>query len=360
MAGNYTPGPSQVYFTVADHARQAFKNNIPSLSHRSKAFEKIVAFTNEQLRELLKLPADYAIFFTSSATEIWERCAENLVSKKAIHYVNGSFSTRFAEISEQVKKNVVRVQTEEGMGFSLPPIVDTETDFVAVTHNETSTGVSWDLAEMHQIKNYFPNAIIAVDAVSSLPYPAFDYNKIDSAFFSVQKAFGLPPGLGVWLVNQACLQKAETLQKNGNMIGTYHSIPSLYSFYKKNQTPETPNTLGIYLLGKVAEDFNRRGIHILRKETEYKAALLYNALENHTLLHPFVKENKHRSKTVIVANTEAHTQALTNFLVERGIQPGDGYGKNKATQLRFANFPAHSKEQVEFLVDTLAEFAEKK
>jgi phosphoserine aminotransferase len=357
MAGNYTPGPSQLYFTVADHARHAFKNNIPSLSHRSKEFEKIVAFTNEQLRELLNLPADYAIFFTSSATEIWERCAENLIERSALLYVNGSFSTRFAEISEQVKKNVVRVQTEEGMGFSLPGTIDTETDFVAVTHNETSTGVSWDLAEMHQIKKYYPNALVAVDAVSSLPYPAFDYNTIDTVFFSVQKAFGLPPGLGVWLANKACLHKAETLQKSGNIIGTYHSLPSLYSFYKKNQTPETPNTLGIYLLGKVAEDFNRRGVHILRKETEYKAALLYNALESHALLQPFVKENKHRSKTVIVATTGEHTQAISNFLMARGIQPGDGYGKNKATQLRFANFPAHSKEQVEFLVDTLAKFA---
>jgi phosphoserine aminotransferase len=39
------------------------------------------------------------------------------------------------------------------------------------------------------------------------------------------------------------------------------------------------------------------------------------------------------------------------------MQPGDGYGVNKKTQLRFANFPTHSKEQFELLVDTLTEFS---
>ena len=52
--------------------------------------------------------------------------------------------------------------------------------------------------------------LLAVDAVSSLPYPDFDYTKLDSVFFSVQKGFGLPSGLGVWMANDKCLAKAET------------------------------------------------------------------------------------------------------------------------------------------------------
>ena len=35
------------------------------------------------------------------------------------------------------------------------------------------------------------------------------------------------------------------------------------------------------------------------------------------------------------------------------MQPGDGYGASKKSQLRFANFPTHSKEHFELLVDTL-------
>ena len=37
---------------------------------------------------------------------------------------------------------------------------------------------------------------------------------------------------------------------------------------KDNQTPETPNVWNIYLLSKVVEDFNKKGVDTIRKETE--------------------------------------------------------------------------------------------
>ena len=61
--------------------------------------------------------------------------------------------------------------------------------------------------------------LLAVDAVSSLPYPDFDYTILDSVFFSVQKGFGLPAGLGVWMVNDRCIAKAEQLLSRGISIG---------------------------------------------------------------------------------------------------------------------------------------------
>ena len=139
-------------------------------------------------------------------------------------------------------------------------------------------------------------------------------------------------------------------------IGSYHNIPSLKAHALKNQTPETPNVLGIFLLNKVIQDFLRRGIETIRRETEYKAVILYQALEQHPRLAPFVKEERFRSKTVIVADCSESTQALSKHLRSKGLFPGDGYGPFKKTQLRFANFPAHSKEQYELLVDTLNGF----
>src|SRR5687768_16850182 len=96
---NFTPGPSQLYFTVADHARQAFKDGIPSISHRRKLFEQISSEATAGVRDLLNIPSDFHIFFTSSATEIWERAIQNLVEEKSFHLVNGSFSKRFYEIA---------------------------------------------------------------------------------------------------------------------------------------------------------------------------------------------------------------------------------------------------------------------
>ena len=37
----FTPGPSQLYFTVYDHVKKAFSDQIPSISHRSVQFQKI-------------------------------------------------------------------------------------------------------------------------------------------------------------------------------------------------------------------------------------------------------------------------------------------------------------------------------
>ena len=350
---NFTPGPSQLYFTVKDHIRNAFSEGVPSLSHRSKKFESYYIDTVQGLRELLRLPSDYHVYFTGSATEIWERLIQNLVEENSFHLVNGSFSKRFFEIGIQLNKKSIKVEVNNGSGFDASLSFPDETELIAVTHNETSTGVSLPLDYIYDLKTKNPNALVAVDAVSSLPYPDFDYTKLDSVFFSVQKGFGLPSGLGVWMVNDKCLAKAESLLSKGISIGSYHNLPSLHSFAIKNQTPETPNVLGIYVLSKVINDMVRRGISNIRKETDYKAALLYHAMEKHQDVKAFVEDKSFQSKTVIVANCGDHTERLTKVLLEKGMQPGDGYGPAKKTQLRFANFPTHSKEQFELLVDSL-------
>jgi len=352
---NFTPGPSQLYFTVPDHVRNAFKEGIPSISHRSSQFEHISRETTDGLRELLTIPADFHIFFTGSATEIWERIFQNLVEETSFHLVNGSFSKRFHEIGIQLNKNPKKIEVAAGQGFekfSVPP----DTELIAVTHNETSTGVSLPVEWVHHLKKDNPQALLAVDAVSSLPYPEFDFNLVDSLFFSVQKGFGLPAGLGVWVVNEKCVSKAETLSSKKISTGSYHNIATLLAHAKKHQTPETPNVLCIYLLSKIIEDFLRRGIDSIRKETEYKAAILYHALENNPWISPSVKEKRFQSKTVIVADCQEHTEKLSAFLSAKGLHAGAGYGASKKTQLRFANFPAHSKEQFELLVDSLHEF----
>jgi phosphoserine aminotransferase len=332
---------------------RAFRDGIPSLSHRTKEFEGIFIDASSGLRELLGIPDNFQIVYTSSATEIWERSIQNLVEESSLHFVNGAFSRRYHEIALQLKKNSTIVNVSEGHGFgSLTH--DGDYEVIAITHNETSTGVATPLSFVNKFRESHPHALVVVDAVSSLPYPAFDFSKIDSLFFSVQKGFGLPAGLGVWIVNDRCIAKADNLLSRGINIGTYHSLPSLISFSKKNQTPETPNVLAIYLLSKVIRDFLYRGVTTIRRETEYKAALLYNWLDASPLARPFVEAKHDRSQTVIVAECGDELNHIVNKLTPHRLYPGDGYGTAKKTQLRFANFPAHSKEQYELLVDTLS------
>ena len=353
MTANFAPGPSQLYFTVPDHARVAFRDGITSLGHRTKEFEKIFQGTTEGLKELLSIPSGFHIFFASSATEIWERSIQNLVEEKSFHFVNGAFSNRYYEIGKLLGKKSTKAEVSFGHGFDSKVEVPADVEMIGLTHNETSTGVSITTDFINHFRATNPNSLVVVDAVSSLPYPTFDYSKIDSLFFSVQKGFGLPAGLGVWIVNDRCIAKAEALIAKGKGVGTYHSLPFYLQNAVKHQTPETPNVLGIYLLSKVVEDFLRKGINSIRKETEYKAAILYQALDNHSILSPFVKEKQFQSKTVIVAHCGDRTERVNEYLKSHGLHAGDGYGVLKKMQLRFANFPAHSKEQFELLVDSI-------
>ncbi len=352
---NFTPGPSELYFTVFDHMKRAFRDGVPSLTHRSKSFEAIFTEVNEGLRELLGIPAGFQLAFTSSATEVWERSIQNLAGHTSLHLVNGAFSKKYFEASKQLGIKATAIEVPAGNGFQAVTIPPGQ-ELIALTHNETSTGVSLTLPFMKSIRVQNAESLIIVDAVSSLPYPDFDYSAIDSVFFSVQKGFGLPAGLGVWMYNERCLAKAETLLAQGKSIGTYHSLPTLNAFAKKNQTPETPNVLSIYLLGKVITDFLRRGITTIRRETDYKAAVLYQILDQRKDISAFVKDPENRSKTVITVSCPDRIQELTTYLTSKGFHPGEGYGALKSTQLRFANFPAHSKEQYEALADALEQF----
>nr|MDQ3392716.1 aminotransferase class V-fold PLP-dependent enzyme [Bacteroidota bacterium] len=261
---------------------------------------------------------------------------------------------RFHETALELGKNAEKHEAEEASCVKVDGIeISGNSELIAFTQNETSTGAAQPVEDIYKTKERYPGKLIAVDVVSTLPYINLDYSKIDTAFFSVQKGFGLPAGLGVWLVNEKCIEKASNLLKDGRNIGTYHSLTSLLSKGVKNQTPETPNVLGIYLLAKICEDMLDKGIAQVRRETDYKAAVLYNAISNNSLLSPFVKEESYRSKTVIVVETTIPSQKIIKKLEEKGIIIGSGYGPYKEKHLRIANFPTHSKEKTEQLADML-------
>jgi len=353
----FTPGPSELYPTVPQHLQAAIANKIGSISHRSQQFKDIYAHAENGLRQLLQLPTNYEILFLSSANEIWERAIQNNVAHESFHLVNGSFSKRFYQIAQELGKKATKFEVPFGESFVPEEIVIPETaELVALVQNETSSGACLPVPEINKFRaKTNPDALIFVDAVSSMPHPAFDYNLVDSVYFSVQKGFGLPAGLGVWLLNERCIAKAEALQAQGLSIGSYHSIPSLLSKAKTHQNPETPNVLNIYLLGHIAEEMNKKGVAEIRKETEAKAKLIYDYLAKSRNFEMAVLQPEHCSVTTIVANTQLPASEVIKKLAPFDMVVGSGYGNNKETQIRIANFPTHSVNQVQALVYKLQE-----
>lgn len=350
----FTPGPSALYFTVEDHLRSALRQQIPSISHRSKQFSILYEETEENLRTLARFGADFHVFFTSSATEIWERMLQSTVLDKSLHLVNGAFSQRFYEVATQLGKSPHLQQAALGK-VVVPEEIDEHLvpELVAVTHNETSTGAQQPLEDLLKLRSEYPQALLTVDAVSSFPQVDLPFDTIDSAYFSVQKCFGLPAGLGVWILNKRTIDRALELAPQTHTA--YHGIVSFWEKYQKFQTPATPNVLAIYLLNKVITDMLNKGLDRIRMEGRYKAALLYQVMEAQNGIAPFIENPAWRSETVMVGNSGPATTHIIDKLSQKGLVVGTGYGNFKQQHLRIANFPTHSKEQVELLVDSLNE-----
>ena len=352
----FTPGPSGIYFTVEHHLKHAVKQGITSISHRSKAFEEIFKEAEVSLKALLELPDNYQMVFTSSATGIWEKMTDGLISNKSLHIVNGAFSKKFYSVVKNLNKEADIIESAWGELPGFTPVSEEKYDLVGITHNETSTGVRTPLDMLYLLKEQYPEAILAVDAVSSLPVVDLDYDKVDTVYASVQKAFGLPAGLGVWLINNNTEAVARKLHDRGNLRQSPHNIISLLDQARKYQTPSTPNILGIYLFSQVVKDMIDRGIQQIRNDIIYKSAIMYNMLDQHNVLTPFVKEKSLRSDTIIVVDSGERTNELLTYLSNYKLEVGNGYGKMMGKQIRIANFPTHSKEQFEMLVDLIEKF----
>lgn len=353
----FTPGPSALYFTVNEHLKTAMKDQVMEINHRSKPAETYFQTAVENLKSLMNIPADYEIFFLSSATEIWERQLQNFVSKKSSHYCYGAFSNRFYDFAKSWQFDAQKIASDFGdLPDINPKLIEEDSELITLALNETSTGVSFPHEGIEALRKAHPDKLIAVDGVSALPVIDLDFSLIDSAYFSVQKCFGLPAGLGVWIVSPKAIEKAQAKLQSGNSIGSYMSLPNLLKNGKKFQTTYTANVLNIYLLAKVTADMLEKGLDVIKRESNYKLSLLYHTIEQHPKLTPFVKRKELRSKTVAVANTEVDSKQIIDFLGEKGMVIGNGYGSFKGKQIRIASFPTHSKEQIEYLVDQLNTF----
>jgi len=353
----FTPGPTELYPVVHEAIAQALRDNVCSINHRSNEFIEIYKSTDNALRKLMDIPEENLILFLSSATECMDRLVQSCVINHSHHFVNGAFAERFFKTAIELGKNSTATVVEHGKGFDFSNIPDmSNSEMICFTQNETSTGVATELSRIYEIKDKYPEAIVVTDIVTSAPFISPDYRKVDAAFFSVQKGFGMPAGLGVLIVNRKCIERAAELKQNGYNIGSYHNLISLAEYAEKYQNTETPNVLAIYLLGKVCEYLNDYGKEKMREETITKANMLYSMLDSSSTMRPLVKDKNIRSQTIVIAQTGGRQSEIKQKLLDSGYVVGSGYGKYKDSEIRIANFPMHRIKDVRNISEILSSF----
>lgn len=210
----FTVGPVACYPEVLETM------GMQMMSHRSKEYQKIHYDTVELLQKFIETE-DPIFLFSSTGTGFMEAAVRNCVNKKMLVCVNGSFGERFAEVGLSNGREVVQIITELGEPVQ-PEMIETaieaepDIEAVAITHNETSTGLLNDLPKLTDVcKRY--EKLVFVDAVSSMGGTEIKVDEwgIDICFSSSQKCFGVPPGIGIGSVSKHALEISGEMPNKG-------------------------------------------------------------------------------------------------------------------------------------------------
>jgi aspartate aminotransferase-like enzyme len=231
-----TPVPEAALLAMAKHP----------MGHRSKEFDAIFAECTENLKWLHQTSSD-VLSLTVSGTGAMEAGIINFLSAgdRVLVGTNGKFGERWAEVAEAYGLNAEIIKAEWGQpldpeNFREKLEADTEKQIKAViiTHSETSTGVLNDLETINRHVKAHGEALIMVDAVTSLgavsvPMDAWGIDVIASGS---QKAYMIPPGLGFVAVSP----KAWEAYKTAKLPRYYLDLGKYRKDAAKNTTPFTP------------------------------------------------------------------------------------------------------------------------
>ncbi|GAB4398603.1 MAG: phosphoserine transaminase [Microscillaceae bacterium] len=354
---HFYPGPSKLYPQIGEYLQTALAQGFFSFNHRSPEFVKCVRETVHHLKAKLEIPDDYQVFFVSSATECWEIIAQSLVQYRSLHVFNGAFGEKWWKNTRRLKAAPELIQ-----GFTFAPEACPElpilkakmpphTELIALTHNETSNGTALPTDFLWELRQAFPEVLLALDATSSMAGMALPWAAGDLWLASVQKCFGLPAGLALLLASPQALARAEAIGENRH----YNSLLALAAQAQVFQTTHTPNMLGIYLLGQVMQAV--APIAQVDSLLRQRAREGYAFFEKLDFVQPLIQNPEVRSDTVLALRT--HEELLAKIKAaarNKNIILGNGYGNWKNTTFRVANFPAITNTEFELLQDFMVNF----
>jgi len=198
------PGPTN----IPDRVLRAMDR--PVIDHRGPEFAALTESVRLGLRQVFGTQDGVPMLYPGSGTGAIEAALVNTLApgERVLVFNYGVFSGGLAMIARKFGFDVDEVVL--GYGKTLTPAqleqklrADSSTNpyrAVLVVHNETSTGVTVDIAGLRQAMDAAGHdALLVVDTVSSLASIEFlmDEWRVDVAICGSQKGLMLPPGLGI-------------------------------------------------------------------------------------------------------------------------------------------------------------------
>ncbi len=338
---SFYPGPSQVHDTIPRYVEDACRNGILSMNHRSDEFMSLCKKTVLLLKEKLDIPKTYSVLFASSATECWEMIAQSLVQESSTHIYNGAFGEKWFQNTQRLRPKAQAINFHPNTELNAKELGNLQTEVICLTHNETSNGTQLSNLAISRIKKNNPQALIAVDATSSMAGVYLNFRNADVWFASVQKCFGLPAGLSVMICSPRAIKRIQTIGEKTH----YNSLAPMKVMMDHWQTTHTPNVLGIYLLMSVLQ--HSPTIQITNNRTEKRASAWITFFKHNPYFKLFIDNPLVQSQTVIcLTGRPGRLADVKKKATAAGFILGEGYGKLKKETFRIANFPAINKDEI--------------
>ncbi|MEO0747542.1 MAG: L-aspartate--glyoxylate aminotransferase BhcA [Pseudomonadota bacterium] len=239
----FIPGPTN----MPEHLRRAC--DLPTIDHRSAGFPTLLASARAGVQSVITSSDAEVFIFPSTGTGGWETALANtLVPGDTVLAVrNGMFSHKWIKMCRDLGLNVVMTEVAWGEGFpadwaeeQLAADNEHKIKAVLVTHNETATGVTSNVANVRKALDAASHpALLLVDGVSSIACMDFRFDDwgIDVAVTGSQKGFMLPAGLGI----VAFSPKAMKATEQGGLPRGYFNLQDMATATAAGGYPYTPS-----------------------------------------------------------------------------------------------------------------------
>lgn len=254
------PGPTPVPPSVVDAGAR------PMVNHRGPEFNALMRDLNAWLPPYFGTDAQ-VLMLTGSGTAGLEAVVVNMLSPgdEVLAVTVGVFGNRFADIAEAFGVTVHRLPFEWGTAAhpeTVRAAVATRTNLRAVllTHNETSTGVTNDIAALSaavRAGSVAAEPLILVDGVSSIGALPFEMDawQVDVAVTGSQKAWMTPPGLALVAVSD----RGWHAYNEARLPRYYWDLGKARRDGLKGTTPATPAVGVIFALHEAVRLMNEEG-----------------------------------------------------------------------------------------------------
>ena len=221
----------------------------PTIDHRGPEFQELTHRLLEEMKLVFRTEHPVLIY-PSSATGAWEAAITNVLSPGdgVLAFNQGFFAENWAEVAERFGLRVQFKSWDARRGLTADAVMEAlhsddgrNVKAILVVHNETSTGVTSDVAAIgNALRESKSSALLMVDTVSSLGATDFRHDEwgVDVTVTGSQKGLMLPPGLSFVALSPRALAASES----AGLPNSYWSWRDHLEFNEKGFFPYTPAT----------------------------------------------------------------------------------------------------------------------